>query len=55
MPLKRFPLDGAIVFADLMSPIPSLGVAVRFDPGPVVATPVRTAAHLAAWRDPAPE
>ncbi len=26
MPLKRFPLDAAIVFADMMSPMPALGI-----------------------------
>lgn len=40
-PMRRFPLDAAIVFADLMSPLSALGVAVRFDPGPVVDAPVR--------------
>jgi uroporphyrinogen decarboxylase len=51
-PLARFPLDGAIIFADLMSPIPALGIPVRFDPGPVLAAPVRTAADVAALREP---
>jgi len=54
-PLARFPLDGAIIFADIMSPIPALGIPVRFDPGPVVAVPVRTASDVDALRDPAPE
>ena len=35
MPIERFPLDGAIVFADLMSPVSALGIDVKFDPGPV--------------------
>ena len=52
-PLARFPLDAAIIFADLMSPVGSLGLSVRFDPGPVLAKPVRTAADVAALRDPA--
>ncbi len=33
-PLARFPLDGAIIFADLMSPIPALGVAGALRSGP---------------------
>jgi len=52
-PLARFPLDGAIIFADLMSPIASLGLSVRFDPGPVIATPIRTAADVDALAEPA--
>ncbi len=52
-PLARFPLDGAIIFADLMSPVSALGLTVRFDPGPVLAKPVRTAADVDALVDPA--
>ncbi|MCR4341262.1 MAG: uroporphyrinogen decarboxylase, partial [Gemmatimonadaceae bacterium] len=51
-PLARFPLDGAIIFADLMSPVGALGVSVRFDPGPVIAKPVRTAADVDALAEP---
>jgi uroporphyrinogen decarboxylase len=51
-PLARFPLDGAIIFADLMSPISSLGIEVRFDPGPVLAKPVRTKGDVDALRVP---
>jgi uroporphyrinogen decarboxylase len=46
MPLKRFPFDAAIVFADIMSPLPAIGVDFDFDPGPVVAKPIRTARDL---------
>jgi uroporphyrinogen decarboxylase len=46
MPLKRFPLDAAIVFADIMSPLPAIGVEFDFDPGPVVAHPIRSAQDL---------
>lgn len=53
-PLARFPFDAAIIFADLMSPIGALGLETRFDPGPVLTRPVRTAADVASLRDPAP-
>ena len=46
MPLSRFPFDAAIVFADIMSPLPAIGVDFEFDPGPVVAEPIRTAKDL---------
>jgi uroporphyrinogen decarboxylase len=55
MPIKRFPLDGAIVFADIMSPLPALGIDFDFDPGPVVANPIRDARGIAALREPDPE
>jgi uroporphyrinogen decarboxylase len=54
-PLARFPLDAAIIFADLMSPVEALGLEVKFAPGPVLAHPVRTAADVAALRTPANE
>jgi uroporphyrinogen decarboxylase len=54
MPMRRFDLDAAIVFADLMSPISSLGVDFKFDPGPVVGSPVRTRADVDSLRTPDP-
>ena len=54
-PLRRFPFDAAIVFADIMSPVPALGVDFDFDPGPVVAEPLRSAAAVAALPEPDPE
>lgn len=51
-PLARFPLDAAIIFADLMSPVAALGLDVTFAPGPVLAHPVRTAADVDALRTP---
>jgi uroporphyrinogen decarboxylase len=51
MPLKRYPLDAAIVFADIMSPLPALGIEFDFDPGPIVAAPLRTAGAIAGLRD----
>jgi uroporphyrinogen decarboxylase len=55
MPLKRYPLDAAIVFADIMSPMPALGIEFEFDPGPVVANPIRDAAAIEQLRRPAPD
>jgi uroporphyrinogen decarboxylase len=55
MPLKRFPLDAAIVFADIMSPLPALGIQFDFDPGPVVAEPIRDDAAVERLNRPTPE
>lgn len=52
MPLKRFAFDGAIVFADIMSPLPAIGVDFDFDPGPVVAEPIRTVRDLERLHEP---
>lgn len=52
LPLRRFAFDAAIVFADIVSPLPALGLQVRFDPGPVFEQPLRTAAAIAALPDP---
>lgn len=51
-PLRRFPLDAAIVFADLVTPLAALGLAFRFDPGPVLERPLRSAADIRALRVP---
>ena len=55
MPLARFPLDAAIVFADIMSPLPALGVRFYFDPGPVVEQPIRDKAGVDALTPPDPD
>ena len=51
LPSKHFPLDAAIVFADIMSPLPALGVEFEFDPGPVIANPIRDQAGVDALHD----
>ncbi len=36
-PLRRFPLDAAIVFSDIMTPLEALGIEIAFTPGPSIA------------------
>ncbi|MFT7670144.1 MAG: uroporphyrinogen decarboxylase [Planctomycetota bacterium] len=55
MPIERFPLDAAIIFADLMSPVSALGIDVYFDPGPVIDKPLRSAADIRALQVPSGE
>ncbi len=33
-PIRRFGMDGAVIFADIMTPIEAMGVEITFDPGP---------------------
>ena len=54
-PMERFPLDAAILFSDIMTPLEGMGVKVAFDPGPVLEAPIRTRAQVAALRELEPE
>lgn len=51
-PLRRFEMDAAILFADIMTPLPALGVDIDFRPGPVVAEPIRTLAQVEGLTTP---
>jgi uroporphyrinogen decarboxylase len=55
MPVRRFGMDAAILFSDIMTPLSAFGIQVDFDPGPVIATPVRTREQIAALRTPGPD
>jgi uroporphyrinogen decarboxylase len=50
-PIRRFALDAAIIFSDIMTPLPAMGVNVEFNPGPVVE-PIRSRAAIDALRVP---
>jgi uroporphyrinogen decarboxylase len=56
-PLRRMPLDAAIVFADIMVPLAATGVAVRIEPGvgPIVDDPIRDTAGVSRLRVLEPE
>ncbi len=49
-PLRRFKLDAAILFSDILTLLPPLGVGLEFvsGRGPVIARPVRSAADVDA-------
>lgn len=51
-PVRRFPLDAAILFNDIMTPLPPMGVDIDFDPGPMIRQPVRTAEAVRRLRVP---
>ena len=52
-PLRRFALDAAIVFSDIMMPLEAMGVALTFAPGPQVLQPLRSAADIDRLEVPA--
>ena len=51
-PIRRFGLDAAILFQDIMTPLPPMGVKIDFRPGPVFEEPVRSAEAVDALRVP---
>jgi len=54
-PVRRFPLDAAILFSDILTPVIGMGLEVRFAPGPVIPSPVRDRRAVESLRslDPA--
>jgi uroporphyrinogen decarboxylase len=54
-PIRRFGMDAAILFSDIMTPLEGMGVDLDFDPGPVIRNPVRSAADVDALRVGDPE
>jgi uroporphyrinogen decarboxylase len=55
-PVRRHDVDGAVIFADIMTPVAAMGVGVELveGVGPVVADPIRTAAAVARLEVPDP-
>ena len=57
MPVRELGVDAAVLFADIMLPLEPMGVGLRIEPeiGPIIDTPIRSAADVAALRpfDPA--
>jgi len=54
-PVRRYPLDAAILFSDIMTPLQGMGIPLEFDPGPVVRCPIRTPAQVDALPALVPE
>ncbi len=56
-PVRRYGVDAAIFFSDIVVPLKAIGVDLDIVPGtgPVVADPIRSAAQLAQFRDLEPD
>ncbi len=54
-PLRRFPLDAAIIFSDIMTPLVEMGVGLSFRPGPVLESPITTIEQVNSLRIPEPD
>ncbi len=56
-PLRRMPLDAAIVFSDIMAPLAASGLEVRIEPGvgPIVPEPIRAVPDVRRLRALEPE
>jgi uroporphyrinogen decarboxylase len=56
-PIRRYDVDAAILFSDIVVPLRAIGVGIDFRPGvgPVVDHPVRSAADVARLRPLQPE
>jgi uroporphyrinogen decarboxylase len=56
-PVRRYGVDAAILFSDIVSPLQAIGVELEIAPGvgPVLASPIRSRADLAVLRDFHPE
>lgn len=57
MPVDRFGVDGAVLFADIMLPLEGMGIPFEITPGvgPVIERPVRTLADVEALQVVGPE
>lgn len=57
MPVDRFGVDGAVLFADIMLPLEGMGVEfeIKSGIGPVIADPIRTSADIERIRVVDPE
>ena len=50
-PINRLPVDAAILFADILLPVETMGLKLKFAPGPQISNPVRTARDVARLTD----
>jgi uroporphyrinogen decarboxylase len=54
-PIRRFGMDAAILFSDIMTPLEGMGFDLSFAPAPVIGNPIREARDVDMLRDAEPE
>lgn len=54
-PIRRYDMDAAILFTDLLTPVAPMGIGLDYDPGPVLEFTVDTEARVDALKVPDPE
>ncbi len=53
-PIDLVGSEAVIFFSDIFVPIPAMGVELDFEPGPVIAEPIRSLEQVEALRVPEP-
>jgi uroporphyrinogen decarboxylase len=53
-PIRRLGVDAAILFSDILIPVEPMGIKLEFNPGPLIADPVRDRSRISALQVPDP-
>lgn len=53
-PIRRFDLDAAIVFSDILTPLVPMGIELSFGPAPQISNPIKDPTDLGRLRIPEP-
>lgn len=53
-PIRRFALDAAIIFSDILVPVEAMGIPLDYNPGPVLGKKIQSEADVDALKIPDP-